>query len=763
MIYLQHFKTLIDYNIYKNSYEFVLPNVSSCEEDLDFIVYNPEDEESGSGSGSGSGSEGGPSEPVLEENQVLCKYNVTSTTSATKLLHNQLSFASMLIDGVEQSEVMKSYIFDTTGEHTILFILAEGVTSIGADVFYNCSRLTSITIPGLTNITIPDSVTSIGVATFYGCSGLTSIIIGNSVTSIGDYAFKDCSELISIICNATSAPTISSSTFKNIKSGGTLTVLAGSTGYDVWVGTGDYYLGKYNWTKVEESGEQGSQGEQGGPSEPVLEENQVLCKYNVTSTTYTTQLLDNNSSFALMSIDGVEQSGVVSSYTFDTTGEHTVLFRLAEGVTSISKYAFKNCSGLTSITIPNSVTSIGNGAFYNCSGLTSITISNSVTSISASAFQSCTRLTAITIPNSITSIGDSAFRYCTGLISITIPNSVTSIDSNAFGYCTGLTSITIDNSVASIGSSAFYNCSGLTSITIPDSVTSISDGVFCNCSGLTSITIPGLVTSIGKHAFSGCSGLTNITIPNSVTSIGESAFVSCSGLTSITIPNSVTSIGSSAFDNCTGLTSITIPDSVTSIGSSAFYNCSGLTSITIPDSVTSIGSGAFSYCSGLTNITIPDSVTSIGNVVFSNCSGLTSITCNATTAPTISSTTFYYVKTGGTLTVPAGSTGYDVWMGTDNYYLGKYNWTKVEVLEENQVLCKYNVTSTTSATNLLHNQSSFASMLIDGVEQSEVMKSYIFDTTGEHTILFILAEGVTSIGADVFYNCSRLTSITIPQ
>ena len=64
--------------------------------------------------------------------------------------------------------------------------------------------------------------------------------------------------------------------------------------------------------------------------------------------------------------------------------------------------------------------------------------------------------------------------------------------------------------------------------------------------------------------------------------------------------------------------------------------------------------------------------------IFNTCSGLTSITSLATTAPTIASNTFQDVKTGGTLTVPSGSSGYDVWMGTSNYYLGKYNWTKVE-------------------------------------------------------------------------------------
>ncbi|MDR0790062.1 MAG: leucine-rich repeat protein [Bacteroidales bacterium] len=203
-------------------------------------------------------------------------------------------------------------------------------------------------------------------------------------------------------------------------------------------------------------------------------------------------------------------------------------------VTSIGYIAFGSCSGLTSVTIPNSVTSIGSCAFQSCSGLTSVTIPNSVTSIVEYAFQSCSGLTSVTIGNSVTEIGDGAFRFCEGLTSVTIPNSVTSIGSYAFFYCTGLTSVTIGNSVTSIGSYAFHYCAGLTLVTIPNSVTSIGSQAFQNCSGLTSVTIPNSVTSIGDFAFGDCSGLTSVTIGNSVTSIGECAFNECTGLTSVT-------------------------------------------------------------------------------------------------------------------------------------------------------------------------------------------------------------------------------------
>jgi hypothetical protein len=190
-----------------------------------------------------------------------------------------------------------------------------------------------------------------------------------------------------------------------------------------------------------------------------------------------------------------------------------------------------------SVVIPESVTYNGN--------------TYPVTSIGNSAFRNCSGLTSITIPNSVTSIGRLAFSGCTGLTGVNIPNSVTSIGRLAFSGCTGLTGVNIPNFVTSIDEYVFQNCSSLTSVFIPSSVTSIGDRAFSGCSSLMSLTIPSSVISIGEHAFSSCSCLMSVTIPKSVTSIGSNAFSYCTNLESVTIGAGVLNIGINVFSQHT--------------------------------------------------------------------------------------------------------------------------------------------------------------------------------------------------------------------
>ena len=166
------------------------------------------------------------------------------------------------------------------------------------------------------------------------------------------------------------------------------------------------------------------------------------------------------------------------SYYYDYSNEYSGNLIIPEtvtydgktySVTSIGSSAFYECSGLESITIPNSVTSIGSSAFYGCSGLTGVHIfdlaawcniefNSNPLSYAHHLYLDGKEIKDLVIPNSVTSIGNSAFSGYSALTSITIPNSVTSIGHEAFSGCTGLTDITIPNSVTNIGGSAFSWC-----------------------------------------------------------------------------------------------------------------------------------------------------------------------------------------------------------------------------------------------------------------------------------------------------------------
>ena len=315
-----------------------------------------------------------------------------------------------------------------------------------------------------------------------------------------------------------------------------------------------------------------------------------------------------------------------------------------------------------------------------------------VTSIGDYAFYECRGLTSITIPNSVTSIGEWAFAGCSGLTSITIGNSVTSIGDYAFASCSGLTSVTIGNSVTSIGDAAFVGCSGLKKVIVKDIA------AWCGIKfggNLPYVDYESNPLSYAKHLYSDeDTEITNLIIPNSVTSIGGSAFSGCSGLTSVTIGNSVTSIGNYAFEYCRGLTSVTIGNSVTSIGNNAFFFCEGLTSITIPNSVTSIGDYAFSYCSSLTSVTIGNSVTSVGNRAFEGVDIPTVISLIENPFKITGKTSDYRYRTfsqntfnNATLYVPKGTI--DKYKATEGWkdflFIEEGNPTGIKTIENTQI------------------------------------------------------------------------------
>ena len=500
---------------------------------------------------------------------------------------------------------------------------------------------------------------------FYENTNIKSVIIENGVTSIGDGVFQGCTSLRSV----------------------TIPDSVTSIGDDAFYGC--YFT-----------------------SENFVNNSNVE--------------LDDSSKPTIVDTDAggfcIKDNELVNMRPTYAIGEITI----PDSVTSISDYAFNDCTSLTSVTIPDSVTSIDDWTFSSCTSLTSIEVSGNNKNYSSAdgvlfnkdkseliTYPAGKTDSEYVIPNSVISIGDSAFENCTSLTSVTIPDSVTSIGRYTFENCTSLTSVTIPNSVTSIGDYAFYNCTSLTSVTIPDSVTSIGSGAFSNCTSLTSIEVSG-----NNKSYSSADGVlfnkdktelitypagktdSEYVIPNSVTSIGYSAFENCTSLTSVTIPNDVTSIGYGVFQGCTSLTSVTIPNSVTSIDSSAFSSCTSLIGITIPNSVTSIGYGVFQDCTSLSSVTIPNSVTSIGDSAFYNTA----------------------------------------------YYNDESNWDNgVLYISDCLIDTNYNFDSTTDY------------VIKDG---TRIIADSAFSNC-DNLISVTIPDSVTSIGDSAFENCTNLASITI--
>ena len=193
----------------------------------------------------------------------------------------------------------------------------------------------------------------------------------------------------------------------------------------------------------------------------------------------------------------------------------------------------------------------GNQEFYT---------SNDV--IGSYAFNDCSGLTSLTLPAGITNIGSDAFIYCSGLKEVRF-----CINDNIDTYLIkGHPYIDVD-----CGIKYYINDKEITSIEIPSNVTTLGNYVFQGCSRLTSLTLPAGITRIGHGAFWGCSGLTSLNLPAGITSIDYGTFWGCSGLTSLTLPAGITWIGSDTFKQCSGLASIYVyAEKVPKIGSNVF-------------------------------------------------------------------------------------------------------------------------------------------------------------------------------------------------
>lgn len=293
-------------------------------------------------------------------------------------------------------------------------------------------------------------------------------------------------------------------------------------------------------------------------------------------------------------------------------------------VIQIDDYAFSNCEGIETITIPKAsfeytiddVRAEYKESFIaeNGSGDNGKYYLDSYEEIGSHTFYGCTSLKTVTLPDTVVTIGENAFDGCYSLESINL-GAVSEIELYAFCGCTKLEGVNL-SSATYIGEYAFFNCEALDSITLGSSLEAIDSYAFKNCFALTEIVIPDSVENVGSAILDNCLGIKRVTLPklywNKLASLfsgylnGGLEYGSYYDMDADKVPalDCVTltkgeALPDSAFEGCAQLKKIVLPSTMKSIGARSFYGCFALADFKLPDGVTSIGNLAFG---GIDNI-----------------------------------------------------------------------------------------------------------------------------------------------------------------
>ena len=696
-------------------------------------------------------------------------------------------------------------------------IIPDSVTSIGSGAFDDCINIEEATLPAVAIPSIPKnnlervaitSGESIEASAFSGCTTLTSVTIADSVTSIGNNAFNGCTSIEEATIPSLAITYIPKNSLKNvaITSGASIPENAFkdcTTLESIVIPNsvkGIEASAFYGCTSLESATLSNATRNIGAnafynctslasviiPASVRSMGDNVF--YNCASLTSITVEEEN---ISYKSIDGVLYTKDVTTLIQYPASKTTKVFAIPDSVTSLSAYAFYNCDGLESVVIPDSVTIMPKGIFFGCDNLISMTVPF--------------------VGEAKDGTGNTHFGYIFGASSYTynndyVPSSLkeviitedSSIDYGAFSNCKSLTSVTIGDSVTNIGESAFSNCESLTSVTIGDSVTSIGEYAFNGCPNIKSLNTTDIASwcniSFGnssanplyyaKELYLNGDLVTKLVIPDNVTTISEGAFSNCTSLTSVTIPDSLISIGYDAFSGCLNIKSINITD-IASWCNISFGNSSAnplyyakklyldgnlVTELVIPDNVKSIGSYAFYNVINLTSVTIPNNVKSIKGSAFLDCDRLI-IYCEATSKP--SGWDFDWNDSNRPVVWDfanndVADNGYIYTILNGTRYCIKDGMATVEQQIENvtelnipsNITCKgisYKVTSV--GDRAFYNCTSLTSVTIPNSVTS--IGEYAFYFCGITSIT--IPNSVTSIGEYAFAGCTSLTSVTIPN
>ena len=546
-------------------------------------------------------------------------------------------------------------------------------------ILFNKAKTTLLQYPPAkadTGYSIPDGVTKIEDWAFYDCNKLTVMTIPSSVATIGEYALNFCTGLTELFVHATTPPTVGTNAFMNVNLAIPVYVPAASL---------DAYKAAAGWKDFTNL------------QAPVTEFTVDNLKYKITDYIADEVELTGYATEPTGKLD-IPASVTYGSKTYSVTSIVNQAFSgcseitevtIPASVTSVGISVFYGCSSLTQATIGDGLTVISQSMFTNCKALEKLVIGKGVTEINNYAFASCYNLKEITVlasnPPSVSS--DKVFNYVSRDIPVYVPLEALSAYKAASVWkgFTNLQPISTEFTVDKLK----YDVTDLVANTV-EITSGYGDGALNIPATVTYAGTKYKVTSIGAEAFFDCS-FTSVTIPDGVTIIKYSAFQNCTELTEVTFGNSITTIENTAFYYCTSLKQVTIPKSVTNIGGNVFGFCTALTHInvdaantayssengvlfnkdkttllrypvakpgatyTVPKSVTCIGENAFGQCTALKELTLSENVSKIESYAFEDFAAITKMTVLATVPPTAETSAFKYFNLDTPVHVPAES------------------------------------------------------------------------------------------------------------
>lgn len=454
--------------------------------------------------------------------------------------------------------------------------------SIGLKAFYNCTSLD--------DLRLSDKLTSIGQSAFENCSSLATLTMTNSIQTIGRTAFKSCTALLNLKLPE-KLDTIGEAAFSDCSLLESVVIPMSIKKVDISI--------KNN--RLEDSDK----------------EKGIFYKTKLTNVEFRRFNADDGVKIPDKILIGASWVQNIKMPDVDGDGE----------VTEIGEFAFALCTALKEIDIPDSVVTICGGAFAGCIRLgeskadkseNPLIIPGKVTSIGRSAFKDCSALVHVELPDSLETLGygsgDGAFENCTSLVEMDIPDNVTEIGGSTFAGCESLERVKLPLS------------------TKDKCIKKIDDQLFMGCMKLAVVenVSQDYLEEIGNRAFYKCRVLTGMNGANTMDfsgykklkRIGDEAFYGCDAITEVVLSAATETLGVSVFDTCKSLSALTIGTGPRVIPENAFANDPGLTSVTIPRNVLVIKTGAFSFDIGLTEIRIPKE-TNIEDNVFSYLNTLT--------------------------------------------------------------------------------------------------------------------------------------------